>query len=121
MRGQISLEYLLLGLVTLSLLGISLATLQTIRQNADAAYAQQLFQQDSDRLADTIDRLCLLGPGNSWEVSLQEPLTIRYASDHAYFERDGYREERAVLCPIEDMELSGTVTLENKDNTIVQK
>lgn len=121
MHGQISLEYLLLALVMLTLIGISLATLQQVQANGGEAYVRIQFEKDSEKLARVADELCAMGPGNSRQLLLQEPLNVTAAGSATRFERGSLALEKELPCALEEGELWGNLILENKEGKIEQK
>ena len=74
MRGQISLEYLIIALIAIALVSLSLSVLMKIRENADRDYALIRVKSASEDIFNAIDALCALGNGNSRKVTLPLPL-----------------------------------------------
>jgi hypothetical protein len=76
MKGQASAEYLLLFMVSLSLLGISAASLGAIRDSALHGITMHDFKRAALALSDVADEVCALGDGNSRMMHLGMPITI---------------------------------------------
>ena len=76
MRGQISLEYLIIAIIALSLVSISLFALNKIRSDADKNYDNVKFNSLSQDFFNTVDEICALGNGNSRSILLSLPVFI---------------------------------------------
>ena len=76
MRGQISLEYLLISVVSLSLISISLLSLFAIRNSSMHAMNAIKFRSSAISLANTINEVCALGNGNSRSLDLASDLSV---------------------------------------------
>lgn len=121
LKAQISMEYLLLSLVVLGIIGISLAALQRIQANTGESYARIQFQKDSERVARVAEELCLLGPGNTREIGLSGPLDISQEAGGIILIRGSWQENAPISCEMEEETLAGNVILENVEGRIGQK
>lgn len=117
-RGQVSLEYLLIAIVILALLGISLAALVEIRSAADQSYARILFGNEAEQVANLAEQLCLLGPGNTQEMKLEDELDITYQNGEMQIKRGNWRYTKEMYCEVEAASLNGRIVLENKNHRI---
>lgn len=73
MKGQASVEYLILGLVALSMLALSLTALSTIRDSALGGMAEMEARESASMLARSVRAVCALGSGNGREISIRGP------------------------------------------------
>ncbi|MGV8176371.1 MAG: hypothetical protein ACP5NX_01060 [Candidatus Bilamarchaeaceae archaeon] len=80
--GQVSIEYLLVSAVLLSVLFFSVFSLYQIKEASDRQLASFRFQQDAQSLADRASRVCVLGSGSSAEYELSAssstPISVYY-------------------------------------------
>jgi hypothetical protein len=126
MRGQVSLEYLALFLVALSLLSVSVLALASIRDSSGKELRLLAFHSSATSLAYAMDEVCALGDGNRRVVPVRIPLALemRKAEDGwlARFSAEGTSMVRLVSCDAEDMDFStGMVYVENEKGDIVFK
>ncbi len=77
MKGQLSLETLILLVVGIALISISLASLALIQNNADRAFSVISFRSSAMTLEGTIDEVCMMGKGNQIEITLREPMSMK--------------------------------------------
>ncbi len=85
MKGQLTLEYLILALVSLSLISISLAALLSAREAADRAYHLELFRSSALDIYNAGEELCAMGSGNSMKIRLRENVSVSQEGDEAAF------------------------------------
>ncbi|MDD2655072.1 MAG: hypothetical protein PHC52_14525 [Syntrophales bacterium] len=71
MKGQVTAEYLLLVAVGISLLGISLAALSTIKGAEGTVYAREKARMVAGDLSSIASEVCALGDGNSRAYSME--------------------------------------------------
>ncbi len=76
MRGQISLEYLLISVIALAMLSISAAALLEIKDYSEKSTGLFRFRSSADALADAIDEVCALGNGNSRVLTLRSEVSV---------------------------------------------
>lgn len=76
MRGQISLDYLIIALISLSLVSISFIALNKIRTSADKTYDTIKFKSIAEDIFIASDELCALGNGNSRSLGLPFSVSI---------------------------------------------
>lgn len=76
MKGQLSLEYLLLAMAALSMLALSALALSEIKKSADAGLGAMRFRMDASALAVSISEVCSLGDGNGRELRLGGPVAV---------------------------------------------
>lgn len=117
-NGQASLEYLIIALVVLSILGVSLAALQIIRSNAERSYGQLLSEHDARLVTDTAAQLCLLGPGNSRQIKLEKSLRMHSDAGELVLESGGFSLQRPLPCQAVAASLSGDIILKNEGGRI---
>jgi hypothetical protein len=78
MRGQVSLEYLVLALLALALISVSVFALANIGDYAERASGLFVFRSSAISLANAMDEVCALGSGNVRSVALEAPLNVEY-------------------------------------------
>jgi len=71
MKGQVTAEYLLLVAVGISLLGISLAALSTIKSAEGTVYAREKARMAAGDISSIASEICALGDGNVRAYSLE--------------------------------------------------
>lgn len=76
MRAQVTVEYLLLSVVALSLIAFSIVALAHIRDSAAKAQAVFEFKSSATDLANAINEACALGYGNSRLVYLKREMAV---------------------------------------------
>ncbi len=79
MKGQLSLEYLLLAMAALSMLALSALALSEIKKSADTGFGSMRFRMDASALAASISEVCALGDGNGRELRLGGPVAVESA------------------------------------------
>ena len=124
MRGQLSLEYLVLSLVALSLLSISISALIEIKKSAEQNLEVINFKSSTISLSNAIDELCALGDGNGREIILQNTVSIDSEfSDPNWVVRFSDQNStvslvRRSICSVDASEVKGKVYVKNEDGTI---
>ena len=123
MRGQASVEYLLLSLVGISILSFSILALAQVKDSADGNARLLGFRYSSASLGNAIREVCALGDGNGRELSLDSELSIESEkADEGWVVRFSGRNlssVRASPCEVEAEEgLSGRVYVENEEGTV---
>lgn len=99
MKGQLSLEALLLIAISIALLGIALATMNNIRDKQISAVYSRLSQNTLDDIANTADEICVMGGGNSRKVLIsQYPVELRGEKQHLIAKVGGKDRSRNTLC-----------------------
>ena len=77
MKGQASIEYLILSAVGLGLISLSLFSLSGIKSAMDRNLEISRFHDSSMMLHGAILGVCSSGSGNEREVDLSVPLSVR--------------------------------------------
>jgi len=124
MKGQITLEYMLLSLVVLALLSISLAALVRIKDNSSDAMENVFFGSSARDLHNAIEAVCALGDGNSREVTLRHEIAIEYLSGYVEYSAEGMSDsiKKEAACRVSaDGTYGGRVTVTNRDGQIEVK
>jgi hypothetical protein len=76
MKGQISLEYLALCLISLALLSVSVVSLAIIKSDAEKSFRLIMLSSSGNKLADAGNEVCAMGNGNKRMVYVTVPLSI---------------------------------------------
>ena len=118
MRAQASLEYLLVSLISLSMLTLSAAALLEIKDYSDSSAALLRFRHSSETLLDAMGSVCALGPGNSREVLLRSSISVE-SGDGGVRLRGAGSIARKLACDVVPEEgLEGTLIVENEKGRI---
>ena len=121
MRAQISLEFLMVTLVILILIGISLSVLANLKAQTDRSFELLNFKADALNLYSAAEDICALGNGNSRLISIKINITINKDSGLILFEHSGNRIVKKLECTLahEVNELAeGKVLVRNGDGAI---
>lgn len=122
-RGQISLEYLFLAVISLAVISISLAALLKIRDTGERAYHLGLFRAAAGDIHDSGQELCAMGSGNSVRIHVGENITVSSENGRAVFSNEelniSFSKETA--CPYRDAEAAAgsDIGLANEDGELV--
>ena len=102
LRGQLTLEWLMLGLVALSLLLIASAAIARASSAQTTLSEQRILQLQVEELGYYADQICVLGEGNARMVTLS-PLSfeLRYDAGVLNMSKGDQSAARAMICPIE--------------------
>jgi hypothetical protein len=76
MLAQVTLEYLFLSLIGLTLITFSVLSLANIKDTSEEAYENTLFKSSATALASAMDEACALGDGNSRIVHVKAKMDI---------------------------------------------
>ncbi len=119
MRGQITLEYMVLSLVVIALLAISVSALIQIRGNSDRAMDAVFFKSSARDLYNAIEEVCAMGDGNSRSVHLKKEVIV---DDGGYLEFSSPDVNGTVkyecACSVESESLSGEIMVYNDEGTV---
>lgn len=119
MRGQISAEYMMLFMVSLSLLAVSAASLGAIKDSAERGLQRHSFHNSAIALSNAINEVCAMGEGNRRPVELSRPLDVQpeHTDDGWLIRMSGdVSIVRHSLCEAESASLAeGAVFVENRD------
>ncbi len=85
MKGQLTIEYLFLALVSFALIAISLAALLKIREAGERAFHLELFRSSVLDIHNAGEELCAMGSGNSMKIKIRENISISQNSDETVF------------------------------------
>ena len=119
MRGQISLEYLVLSLVAISLLSLAVFALLNLRDYSASASGTLMFRSSALSLSNAISETCALGSGNSRSVLLKAPLSVEYQEQMVRFSGSNLSIVEPSRCEVEAVEgLEGLVYVENDGGVI---
>jgi uncharacterized protein (UPF0333 family) len=122
MKAQVSMEYLLLSLVAITLLSISAFSLSKIRDFSDEASDVYAFRSSSISLSNAINEVCALGSGNRREVSLGSVVSL-YSREGSgswlvVFSHSNHSIVKSSPCRVKAVALEGPVYVENKLGTV---
>ena len=80
-KGQVSLEYLILAAIGLSLILVALISLNSINKKFMKGYDILQFKNDADQLNSAINEVCILGKGNQRNVLIHEDINVIQMGD----------------------------------------
>jgi len=128
MKGQASLEYLLLCLVALSMLALSFSALIAIREAALRGASALEFEKSASMLGIAAREACALGSGNGREMRIESPVdTESFKAGSGWVVRITPSESggrnmsvvRPCQCEVESLGgISGLVYVKNEDGKI---
>jgi len=82
MKAQISIEYLLLSVVTLAVLAISVGALLKIKDNAEKSQGLLLLKNDADNIYNSMQEVCAMGSGNIRTLGLSQNVHLESNSKY---------------------------------------
>ena len=121
-KGQITVEYMVLTLVVLSMLSISIAMLIQINNTAHQAVDNLTFRKSALDVQATIDEVCALGEGNSREIIVKTGMSVKKNNDAELIFTDKKSNQSLALnitCPerIDESDINaGKVIISNTGN-----
>jgi len=120
MKGQITLEYMVLTVVVIALLSISVAALIRIKDGSEDAMDIVLFKSSSRDLYNAISEVCAMGDGNSREVVLRNQVRVDSPGDYLEFSNPYINNtlKYEKNCDVDDAELEGMVIVTNNEGEI---
>ena len=122
MKGQISLEYMVLTVVAIALLSISVVALIKIKDGSEDAMEVVLFKSSARDLYNAISESCAMGDGNSRKVVLRTQVEVYSDSYSDYLEFSSPYMNNSIKyeknCNVDNAELEGSVIVTNNDGTI---
>ncbi len=120
-----TVEYLLLSVIALSLISFSVLALAHIRDSSARAYAALLFKSSAIDLGNAMDEVCALGAGNSRMVYVKQAVDVSGgqsgAMHYAEFQDSQYglSLSRKTFCPVNSADsLHGKVEVKNEDGRV---
>ncbi len=125
-KGQVSLEFLSLSLVALTLIGISVYALMSVRSLSDQAASAFSFRSSATLLANAASEVCALGNGNMRRIDLPQGLVLVQDYDQASsllrFRGAGNGSiVKKISCQVNvpnGVGLHGSVAVENKEGMV---
>jgi hypothetical protein len=122
MKGQASLEYLMLSVVGLALVSFSLFSLSEIKSAMDKSLDVSRFRDSAITLQNLISEVCAAGSGNSREAYLPVPVSVETEdSNQGLLVRYSYGNNsivRETHCEVDAQKPEGKIIVENKDGRI---
>jgi hypothetical protein len=126
MKGQASLEYLLLCVIALSMLALSFSALIGIREAAGRGASAIGFSKSASVIGTAASEVCALGSGNGREMRIDAPLNSESEkADEGWIVRftpsDGQNISllRPCHCEVDTLEgVSGLVYMKNENGKI---
>ena len=76
MKGQLSIEYLLLFFTALFIFGIAITGMLYLQELSELYTTKVSFAKNAQRLLMRVEEVCVLGNGNSREVLLTHPVNV---------------------------------------------
>lgn len=121
-KGQLTLEYLFLALVSLSLLAISIGALLKIRETGERAYHLELFRASALDIYNSGEKLCAMGSGNSMRLKIMENVSISQEGKEAVFSNPvlNISISKKTLCEYDETSISDSeIEVRNEEGKIV--
>lgn len=120
MKGQVSLEFLILFGLFLSMLAIAFGAITRIEKMGNEEISARSAELLADDLSNAVDNVCVLGDGNGRTVQTTLKFSV-VPEEKGFFLKVGSNEiRRSALCEIivEGDSFSGNVSVENKDGKV---
>ncbi|MGB9719047.1 MAG: hypothetical protein ACPL06_00430 [Candidatus Anstonellales archaeon] len=123
MKGQATIEYLLITLIALTLLSFSLHALINANTAQQIGYQKALFLSDATDLAHAMSEVCVLGDGNSRKIQLKSEIEISGSGKMVTIRQGGggnSTSSEELPCTISSSgTFSGAVYVKNEGGSIV--
>ncbi|MEM4335555.1 MAG: hypothetical protein QXY61_00975 [Candidatus Anstonellales archaeon] len=121
MKGQVTVEYLLITLIALTLLSFSLNVLTNANNAQQSGYERAKFLSDANDISHAMKEVCVLGDGNSRKINLKTEIKISGKETvviEGMYENLTHQEE--IPCDVSSSgTFSGTVYVKNDGGSIV--
>lgn len=114
MKGQLSLEYLLVSVVALAMLSISAAALLEVKDFSERRMDDFRSRSSAIALADAVEEVCALGNGNQRTVVLHSRISADWNGELAIGNMS--RDVACEVLPADDLE--GAVLVKNNNGMI---
>lgn len=75
-KGQVTSEYLLIVMISITLLFVSIGASFKIKDDADKSYQLLLFRNAANTIYNTEEEICVLGNGNSRKINVPVNMSI---------------------------------------------
>ncbi len=122
MRGQLTIEYLFLLLVSLALVALSLGALLKVRDAGERTYRLELFKSSALDIYNSGEELCSMGSGNSMGLRIRENVSISPNGDETIFSNSDLNVSvsKTTLCPYSSAAVGANSEIEirNEDGGI---
>lgn len=119
MKGQISLELLIIFSVFLVVLSFSLYTLTEMNKRNTEAYNSMRLKLMFEDIADAVENICILGDGNIRRIELPVEVTVEFQDSVMTLHSSGKEYERYVPCIIKQKNINGTILIKNSRGIII--
>ncbi len=122
MKGQASLEYLLLAVAALAMVGLSAIFLKGLESSSRSGADALRFRHDGSMLKNAISEVCALGDGNGRELSLEREISTESAkSPEGWAIRLSSGDLSMAFvsrCPLDAEKMEDTVYVKNEKGTV---
>ena len=103
-RGQLTAEWLMVVLISLTLLGIAAGAVSRASGAQTSLAERNMLRMEVEEMGHYADEICVMGSGNARTVALAPvgfALGYNSSSKNLTISRNGWNYARAVLCQIE--------------------
>ncbi len=122
MKGQTSLEFMVVLAVFIAVLVFWLGGVNTANKNISEALGIQQARLATDKLSAAVNSVCVMGKGNSLDVNVavQGNASVRY-TNKLILEWNNHSFEKSVYCAFNNFELHGKdyVNITNNKTIVV--
>ena len=121
MRGQVSLELLVVLAIFLAVLGAWMAGVVEVQAEMGRAFGAESASIAAGRLASAMDSACVMGDGNreALDIYLPDNATVGVEGNRLVLRYVEKSSERPLICRGSgSISESGTVSVENRDDVI---
>ncbi len=121
-KAQITVEYLLLSLIAITLISFSILSLGSIKNAADKSYDAVLFKSSAIDLGNAMGEACALGSGSMRMVFVRSEMDVSGTQKRFAVFKQTYGNlsiVRDVYCDVLDAtDISGNIKIENNNGEI---
>ena len=119
MKAQVSIEYMALLLVFMTVLSLSVAVLFSIKDTSEKSAEIISFKAQINELDNKIRTVCFLGSGNKRSLELKYPIELDYLDEQIEYNYKNYSILRHYPCSVTgDYSLEDLILIENLDGII---
>ncbi|MEW6528363.1 MAG: hypothetical protein AB1391_00595 [Candidatus Micrarchaeota archaeon] len=121
-RGQLTIEYLFLALISLCLITISLGALIKLQEAGTRIFHSGAFKSSVLDIYNSGEELCAMGPGNTMKIKIKENVSIAQNETKTIFSNQDLNISisQDTNCKYQDIDLlaNSEITIKNENGEI---
>lgn len=120
MRGQVSLEFLILFGLFLSMLVIAFGAITRIGKMGEQEIEKKSAELLADDISNAVNNVCILGDGNREEIETRAEFSISPEGNGLLLKVGNTEIRKSAVCEVivDGDAFSGSVKVENKDGKV---